>query len=191
MGKEAGQPIMKGKIAFRRLEEKDLPLMHRWLNTPHVSEWWNIDGNHRPSLEEVVQHYSPRIKGKEPVDVYLIIYDDKPIGMIQSYKLDDFHQVEFKLKQNCGGIDIFIGEEKFIHRGLGSRIMRKFLKDNVFTDYDVPCCIVDPEPKNKAAIKAYSKTGFRYYKTVWNHNDAVDAYIMYINRDEVIEEVGK
>jgi aminoglycoside 6'-N-acetyltransferase len=196
MGKKARQPMIKmktGKIAFRLLEEKDLPLMHKWLNTPHVSEWWSLDGNHHPSFDEVSQHFSPRIEGKDPVDVYLIIYDEKPIGMIQSCKLDDYpaEKANFGLDQNCAGIDIFIGEEDYIHRGLGCSIIREFVKNVVFEKYDVDCCIVDPSVENEIAIKAYKKAGFKYLKTVWYEKDRQREHLLSINRDELTEEPVK
>ncbi|MGD0779492.1 MAG: GNAT family N-acetyltransferase [Dehalococcoidales bacterium] len=182
-----------GKTTFKRLQRKDLPLMHRWLNTPHVSEWWNLDGNNHPSLEEVSRHFSPRIEGKDPVDVYMIIYNDKPIGMVQSCKLDDFpmEKANFGLDRSCVGIDIFIGEESYVHHGLGSGIIREFLKNIVFEKYNVDCCIVDPYVENEIAIKAYKKAGFKYLKTVWYEKDGRREHLLSINRDELKEESAK
>jgi len=182
-----------GKIAFRLLRESDFPLMHRWLNTPHVSQWWSLDGNHHPSIKEVERHYLPRTSGNEPVDCYIFDYDDKPIGMIQSYRLDDFpaEKAVFDLEGNCAGIDLFIGEEEYVHKGLGSEIIRKFVKEIVFVDYDVSSCFIDPEPKNTIAIRAYRKAGFKYLKTVWNKKDSVEAYLMRINREELQAETGE
>jgi len=184
---------MKGKIAFKPLREKDLPLMHRWLNTPHVSEWWSLDGNHHPSMEEVVRHYSPRIKGKEPVDVYIIIYDSKAIGMIQSCCLDDEPEEKaiFGIDRSCAGIDLFIGEEDYVHRGLGSGIIREFLKQVVFKKYDVDCCAIDPSVDNKIAIRAYEKAGFKHFKTIWYEKDQINEHILVINRDEFFKEPVK
>jgi aminoglycoside 6'-N-acetyltransferase len=184
---------MKEKIAFKPLREKDLPLMHQWLNTPHVSEWWSLDGNHHPSLEEVIRHFSPRVKGQDPVDVYIIIYDDKSIGMIQSCRLDDYpeEKANFGLDGSYAGTDIFIGEEDYVHRGLGSGIIKEFLKQVVFKKYDVDCCIIDPSVENKIAIRAYEKAGFKYLKTVWYEKDSQQEHILIINRDEFLKEAVK
>jgi RimJ/RimL family protein N-acetyltransferase len=181
---------MKGKISFKPLQEKDLPLMHRWLNTQHVSEWWSLDGNHHPSMEEVVSHFSPRVKGKEPVDVFIIVYDGKPIGMIQSCRLDDYPEEKalFGLDDRCAGIDIFIGEEDYVHKGLGSGIIREFLKQVVFSKYNADSCIIDPQVENKIAIRAYEKVGFKYLRTVWYEKDKMDENIYIIRRDEFLEE---
>jgi aminoglycoside 6'-N-acetyltransferase len=182
-----------GKITFRRLKETDLPLLHQWFNTPHVSEWWEVEGERKPSLELVKKHYSPRILGNERVDVYLIIYDDKPIGMVQSYKLDDepAEKANFGLDRNCAGIDMLIGKKDYVHRGLGSGIIREFLKEIIFKEYDVDCCIVDPYVKNEIAITAYKKAGFKYLKTVWYEKESKREHILYIDRKEIIHDENK
>jgi RimJ/RimL family protein N-acetyltransferase len=181
-----------GIITFRPLRETDLPLIHKWLNAPHVSEWWSLDGNHRPSLEEVVKHFSPRTGGTEPVDCYMINCGGRPIGMIQSCKLDDFpaEKAMFGLEDGYAGIDLFIGEEDYVHKGLGSGIIGKYVKEIIFDKYGVSCCVIDPDPGNIAAIKAYDKAGFRHLKTVWNEKDKVDAYLMTISQDELMQAKG-
>jgi RimJ/RimL family protein N-acetyltransferase len=181
-----------GQIFFSPLQEADLPLMHQWLNTPLVSEWWSLDGNHHPSLEAVERKYPPRINGLEPVDCYLIYYDDQPIGMIQLYRLDDFpvEKEMFGLDEGCAGVDLFIGEVDYVHQGLGSVIIRQFLTEIVFTDKRISRCVIDPDPENIIAVKAYRKAGFKYVKTIWNDKEKVHAHLMIVNRDEILLTKG-
>ena len=176
-----------GQIAFKQLRQIDLPLMHKWLNTPHVRQWYRIYAKKSPSQDEVRRKYLPRINGDDPTSCYVIVYDSMPIGMVQSYKLDDYPSEKevFNLNQCCVGIDIFIGEEDYIHQGLGSTIIKRFLQQIVFIKYDVDCCIVDPIIRNEVAIKAYHKAGFKYVKTFWNQQEGEYGYIMSINRDEI------
>jgi len=175
-----------GPVSFRELEERDLPLMHKWLNAPHVSKWYAIS-KRNPSEESVGDKYIPRIRGEDPTTCYAILYGDAPVGMVQSCRLDDYPSVkaDYDLEGKVAGIDIFIGEEGYVYRGLGSNIMRRFLKEIVFVRYDVDCCIVDPNPENTSAIRAYEKAGFGYVKTVWNSTDKVWAYLMTIKRTDL------
>ena len=177
------------KISLRPLQVNDLPLMHRWLNTPHVSQWWNLDGNHHPTPEEVNRKYSPRIAGKEPVNCYIIHYGGKPIGMIQCYDLDDYpaEKETFGVAGKCTGIDIFIGEEEYVHQGLGSSIIRTFLTEVVFANPETQYAMIDPYIENEIAIKAYQKAGFRYLKTVWYETDQAREAIYTIRRNEIEE----
>lgn len=182
---KAQKPV-NGVITFKPLRETDIPLLHRWLNTLHVSEWWSLDGSHTPSYEEVEKHYLPRILRAEKVDGYIIEHERRPIGMIQAIKLDDFPEEKamFGVGDRCAGIDLFIGEEDRVHRGLGASVICTFLKEFVFTQDGVDCCIIDPEPANRIAIRAYEKAGFTYMKTVRNAMENVEAYLMRLNRDE-------
>ena len=46
-------------------------------------------------------------------------------------------------------------------------------------------CIIDPEPDNKIAIRAYEKAGFRYLKTVQIPTEAHPSYLMRIERADL------
>jgi RimJ/RimL family protein N-acetyltransferase len=179
-----------GKITFRPLRKNDLPLLHRWFNTPHVSQWWSHDGNHHPSFEEIKKKYSPRILPQENVDVYIFSYEKKPIGMIQSCKMDDepAEKTIFGLEDGCVGIDLCIGEEDYVHKGLGSAIIRRFLMEIVFSDGNVAACIADPQLENTIAIKCYQKAGFRYLRTVWYEPDKQREDVYIISRHEFLKE---
>jgi RimJ/RimL family protein N-acetyltransferase len=179
--------IKNDKITFRPLRENDLPLLHRWFNTPHVSEWWSLDGNNHPTLEEVKTKYTPRILPQTHVDVYIFSYDKKPMGMIQSCNMDDepAEKAAFGLEDGCVGIDLCIGEEDYVHQGLGSVIIRHFLKEIVFSRENVVACIADPYVENTVAIKCYQKAGFKYLRTIWYEKEGKQEHIFIINRDEI------
>ena len=181
-------PEIKGRINFKPLLEKDLPMLHRWFNSPHVSEWWSIDGNSNPSLEEVTAKYSPRIAEKEHVDCYIILCGKKPIGMIQACDLDAYPEEKktFGIEGKCTGLDLCIGEEDYVHRGLGSRIIHNFLQNVVFRDSSVECAVIDPQVENKIAIRAYEKAGFKYLRTVWYEPDHKHEAIMTLPRSAFI-----
>ena len=66
------------RIHFRSMNLDDLPLMHRWVNTPHVREWWEV----LPTLGAVLEKYGPPILGKEPTRSFIIEVDARPVGYI-------------------------------------------------------------------------------------------------------------
>ena len=164
-------------IRFRKLDRGGLPLMHRWLNTPHVAEWWTDEGR---QLDETIAKYSPRIDGKEDVRCFVIVLDDAPIGYIQ----------EYPASENSVGIDLFIGEFEFLHRGLGASIIRQFLNDVVFADPAVESCIIDPSVSNRGAIRANEKAGFRFFKIETNPGEAEAHHMMRIGREEFAKTGG-
>lgn len=176
--REAGQA--PGEFRFERLRAEDLPLVHRWLHTPHVYRWWHADAG---TYEEVSAQYSAYIEGREPVEPYLILYGNRPVGYIQSYRIsDDGEYTELVGIEASAGVDLFIGEEDLLHKGLGPRLIRRFLEEIVFANEGIEVCIIDPEPENGAAIRAYEKVGFRHFKSVDTSEGA--AYLMKLGRTE-------
>jgi len=169
-------------ISFRALERGDMPLMHRWLNAAHVVEWWSDEAL---GLDEIAAKYAPRIDGKEDVRCFVIVKDDGPIGYIQEYPVaGSEYSRETADAERAVGIDLFIGEVGFYHRGLGAPIIRQFLKDVVFTDPAVESCVIDPSVANSGAIRAYEKAGFRFFKTVTNPGETEAHHMMRIGREE-------
>src|SRR5919107_546673 len=133
------------RVGFRRLEASDLPMIHRWPHTPHVARWWYEDTG---PYEKVARHYSAYIEGEEPFEPYLILHEGRPVGI-----------------EDATGIDLFIGERDLLYRELGPLVIRRFIEDIVFGEESVETCIIDPEPENRAAIRAYEKVGFSYSKS--------------------------
>lgn len=171
-------------ITFRKLEERDLNLMQRWLNTDLVIEWFGKGGS---SFDEVVSKYLPRIKGEQPTSSFVIVYNNKDIGYIQTYMIEDYPEYSQYVNgdESSAAIDLFIGELDCIHKGLGKHILIKFLQEYVFRLNDVKCCIIGPEPKNTIAIRAYEKAGFRYYKTIQLPDEDEPEYLMRLYKNEL------
>ena len=142
-----------------------------------------------PDYTEVIRHFVPRLRGQDPVNRYLVLYDTRPIAYIQSCRMEDSPTEKAMLTDNtnAAGIDMIIGEVKFLHKGFGAVYIRKFLKGIIFPKPGITSCIVDSEPMNKIAIRAYEKVGFSYSHTAWNAEDSVVAYIMTINRESVYQ----
>jgi aminoglycoside 6'-N-acetyltransferase len=137
---------------FRPITARDLPLLQRWLNRPHVSEWW---GDPVRGLADIEQNLDD-----PAIDVFMVSYCDMPIGYQQSW--DPHAEVDHPCRdQPIGtrGIDQFIGEHDFIGRGHGSAFIRIFV-ERLFTA-GAPRIITDPNPRNARAIRAYTKVGFR------------------------------
>ena len=171
------------RLSFRPLRSSDLPLLHRWLNAPHVARWWYGDDT---SWHGVQREYTLYIEGREPVEPYLILHDDKPIGYIQTYLIS--HDEEYARLvgvEHSAGVDMFIGEEEYLYMGLGREILQRFLDEVVFREERVKVCVIGPEPENVAAIRDYEKTGFRFFKTIQVPGEPEPEHLMRMSREEV------
>lgn len=168
-------------IYFEKLKESDFSIMQKWLNTGFVKEWY---GKKEWTYQDVVEKYLPRVSGKKPTDCFIILYGEIPIGYIQAYFIKDYpdYNKYVQADDNTAGIDMFIGEEGFIHKGLGKLILGKFLEEIVFDKMSAKGCIMGPEPQNKSAIKAYEKAGFKYIKTIYISDEEEYEYLMEIKK---------
>ena len=185
---EAGTMDPRG-ISFRSLRTSDLGLMHRWLNAPHVRRWWYAEGT---SYTEIENEYLPYIEGRDSAKPFVILHENKPIGYIQSYRIsaeDDEGYANLVDVEDSAGVDMFIGEAEYLHRGLGRHIIQGFLYEHVFSDPGVEVCVIGPEPKNTAAIRAYEKAGFRFFKTIQVTTEPEPEYLMKLTRED-FEVVG-
>jgi RimJ/RimL family protein N-acetyltransferase len=171
-------------ITFRKLQMDDLVLMHAWLNSPHVSRWY---GSGDYTFEQIFEKYAPRIRGETPVHPNIILHAGDPIGYIQTYRISDhpYYNVHVGADTHTAGVDLFIGQADFLHKGYGTAALRKFLEEVVFTDESFTSCVVGPEPDNKAAIRCYEKVGFKYWKTIHIPEEPQDESLMRFSREEL------
>lgn len=160
-------------VTFLPLSESHFPLLLKWLGAVHVKKWWDQDMTYTPHL--VKEKYGDCIEGyravngvKKPIEAYIICLDGKPIGYIQAYNAYDFprDQELTGLPESLAAFDIFIGEEEYLNKGIGSESIRKFTEEYIFPKYKY--AFVDPEFKNEAAVRAYEKAGFKILKRVGN-----------------------
>jgi len=146
-------------LRFRPVLPEDLPLLHEWLQRPHVKRWWTD----RDSYEEVVARYLPAIEGSDPTDLHLALLDDRPVGFLQTYIVADYaeHEETVGAVEGAAGVDLLLADEELTGRGIGSEMLRRYVEEIVFARPGTRCCIADPEAANVASVRAFEKAGFR------------------------------
>lgn len=143
------------RITFCEVTEADVPLVYAWLQEPHVSKWWPT-----PTKDIFFRDWfaSLRPKGAFP---YLVLVDDKPIGLIQYYAVDPSTSSWLPpLPSHTLGTDQYIGDVNYLGKGYGVKMIQAFIPYLKSMLPDTTTIIVDPDPKNIAAIKCYEKVGF-------------------------------
>ena len=175
--------MQSSSITFRLLAEADIEQIHQWLNEEHVAESYG-EGKY-PEYEQVAKKFGDKIE-ESKIHCYIIEYDSQPIGFIQTYLLSDYpeYQQEIDMHEEAASLDLFIGNPNYIGKGLGSMIIKKFVKEVIFTTFNVSACIVGPNVKNKASIHAFEKVGFEYFKTA-KLKDGTEEYLLKISNDKL------
>ncbi|OWU86753.1 GCN5 family acetyltransferase [Oceanicola sp. 22II-s10i] len=146
-------------MTFRRMTADDLPLLGEWMVQPHWREWWGD-----PEVE--LGYVREMIEGADTTEPYFILLDGVPAGYIQMWRIAD-NLVEpwlteapwmLQLPKGAVGVDLSLSAEAGVSRGIGSAALRNFVAMLRERGHDV--IIIDPDPANHRAVRAYTKAGF-------------------------------
>ncbi len=151
--------VHSSPVTLRLMTAQDLPMLHVWLNRPHIVEWW---GGDRPTLADVYKKYTPRVLAKENVTPYIVMLGQVPVAYAQSYIAlgSGGGWWEDETDPGVRGIDQSIADPELLGMGVGTRLVRA-LVETLFRDPSVTKIQTDPAPTNLRAIRCYQKAGFR------------------------------
>jgi aminoglycoside 6'-N-acetyltransferase len=148
--------MVSADYGFAPMTSADLPLIRRWLETPHVSEWWHDPAEQFELVSGDLDH--------PDMAQYVVASDGRPFAYLQCYNLSDWNTGFGAQPSGTRGLDQFIGEADMLDRGHGSAFIR------VFTEHllakGAPRVVIDPDPANARAIRAYEKAGFSKERVV-------------------------
>jgi len=133
------------------MTEADLPLIKRWLETPHVREWW-----HDPA--EQFELVSGDL-GHPDMAQFIVITATRSFAYLQCYNISAWDSGFGPQPDGTRGLDQFIGEVDMLERGHGSAFIRAFAER--LLSNGTPRVVIDPDPNNPRAIRAYEKAGFQ------------------------------
>jgi RimJ/RimL family protein N-acetyltransferase len=143
--------------AFRPLSGEDLPMLHAWLQRPHVARWWKEP----TTLAGLERDYLPVAMNESSTRAYIATLAGKPVGFVQSYVASGCGDGWWEQEKDPGtrGIDQFLASEEELGRGLGSAMVSAFV-EQLFRDPAVTKVQTDPSPDNERAVRCYRRAGF-------------------------------
>ncbi len=163
-------------IAFEPVAESHFPLLRQWLMQPHVREWW---GEPETELGHI------RVdRSEEFVEGFVFSFDERPAGYIQHWQPrgDEKEEWQKQLSPGTYGIDMFIGPADMTGKGVGGKVLRAFA-GRLF-EKGAQRLVIDPDPHNTRAIRAYEKIGFRPFLRLEGENGSGGALLMELVRTE-------
>jgi RimJ/RimL family protein N-acetyltransferase len=131
----------------------DAELLAAWLRKPHISRWW---GGPESQLAAVLER---------PVggDDALIAFDGAPVGYVR-WQLTPRSELEeadiVEVPDGAIDIDIAIGDEAFVGRGIGPAALTQAVAKILETSRP-PMIIMGTAIANVSALRAFAKAGFR------------------------------
>lgn len=173
-------------LVIRRLRpvDADLMLLVKWRSAPHVRPWWDPD---LPplDLEAARAEYLPDTEPGSTTTLCIVEQDAKPIGFIQFYRWADeaegADEVGIPFDETTWGLDVMIGEEGLVDRGLGSSVVG-LLCDHLAAAHGATAVALTTAVENARAIRAYEKAGFerraRVLDTDTKNGERVPSWLM-------------
>lgn len=151
---------MPGDIGFRPVTAADFPLLRRWLEAPHMREWWG-------DPEEELGNIRDMVEGRDTTRPFIFEAGGAAVGYIQVWFIGHHQNAEWlpdypwlaELPSDAVGIDLSLGEPALLSKGIGSAALAAFARRLHADGHRT--IIIDPDPGNARAVRAYAKAGFR------------------------------
>ena len=135
-------------------KEENYELMHRWCSQEFIYEWFE---QRILSLDEIRHKYKTKLNCERIGYVQIYKYKNEMYGDLSNYK-------------NIYELDLFIGEEKYLSKGIGTVILN-FITDYIYDAYSADCIVLRPFKRNIRAIKCYQKCNYN----IIDEYDGVDS----------------
>jgi aminoglycoside 6'-N-acetyltransferase len=152
------ETTLRGRhVRLRPVRPDDVPALARIRATPEVMRWWRGGDNMAAAVAEDL--------AEEGTETFVIEHDGRVAGAIQ-------WSAEDEPDYRHAGIDIYL--DPALHgRGLGSDAVRTLAR-HLIADLGHHRLVIDPAVDNLAAIRCYSKVGFRPVGVMRRYERGVD-----------------
>jgi RimJ/RimL family protein N-acetyltransferase len=144
-------------LTFSPLEGKFKSIVLSWFKKSHVQAFYYGDG-----LQSTLNNIELYLKGINHNDIYsfdhwVAFYQKKPFGFLMTSPIEKDQEYAIKNASTIT-LDLLIGEEAFLGKGLAVEMIQSFILDKFSnTDY----FLMDPSASNTKAIHIYEKVGFK------------------------------
>jgi aminoglycoside 6'-N-acetyltransferase len=169
-------PTLQGAhVTLRLATTADIPELARIRSTPEVLRWWRGGEDMAASVAEDL--------ADEGTETLVIEHEGSVAGAIQWHAEDE-------PDYEHAGIDIYL--DPAVHgQGLGAEAIRTLAR-HLIADKGHHRLVIDPAADNVAAIRCYSKVGFRPVGLMRNYERGVDGswhdgLLMDMLADELID----
>lgn len=151
-------------MTFRKTKAADKPLILSWLDKTHVKAFYYGDG--RQNTLNNIELYAKGINnnGSYSFDHWLALINGNPFAFLITSNVEGPHNPDDDYdKWHVAGkitytLDLLIGPESYLGKGLATEMITCFIKD-CFAQADY--FLIDPEKDNIKAIHVYEKAGFQ------------------------------
>lgn len=143
-------------LYLRKMASKDIRVVEEWLNKDYIKKWF---GDPRDWLNEIYNYNGEYSWIKH----YIVEYNHVQIGFCQYYDTGKTGEGYAWDHEPAGtyGIDYLIGDEQYLGKGIGNRVIEELSKVVIINEEPVQL-IADPIKENVASIRVLENNGFKY-----------------------------
>ncbi len=160
------------RIGFIPVTPEHYPLLGAWLDAPHMREWWG-------EPEQELGFIRDMVEGRDTTRPFLITLDGAPVGYIQVWFLGHYQNENWvrdnpwlaEFPAETVGVDLSIGDPDYLSKGIGPAALAAFVRRLREEGHET--IIIDPDPANRRAMRAYEKAGFRPVPHLAGRTDGV------------------
>lgn len=151
-------------VQIRPLTISDMPLLHGWLNQPHLQPFYEREPS---TLEQVTERYAGRVANDHPPNCLIAELEGAPFGYLQWYLNRSFSDYGSDTIGMTAGVsfDYYIGNPAVLGQQLGSVMLNaavEHVKPLISANDRLFC--VGHRPENTSAIRCSQRAGFHYLK---------------------------
>ncbi|MFD8674016.1 GNAT family N-acetyltransferase [Streptomyces seoulensis] len=138
--------------------DRDLPLIHGWMNDPAVAQYWELAGT--PDLTE--RHLRAQLDGDGRSVPCLGMLDGTAMSYWEIYRADLDPLARFyQARPHDTGIHLLIGDAAHRGRGLGSALLTAVAE--LVMEHRRTCTrvVAEPDMRNTPSVIAFRNAGFQ------------------------------
>ena len=159
---EIHDPTIHQTIAFRPVNlEQDLPLIHTWMNQPHVIPFWNLG----LPIDEMQKHLKRAIADSHHT-LYIGMLNGTPMSYWESYwAADDIVAQHYVAHPADQGIHLLIGEPEFLGKGYALPLLQAMTQFQ-FQHSETQKIVAEPDIRNQKMIRVFERCGFAFQQEI-------------------------
>ena len=146
----------KSEIIFKPIEDKDIPLIEKWIRQEYILKWY-----HEP--EEWIKEMEERDREFSFLNHFIVYDGDKLFAFCQYY--DCFYAQEEWCMVDFPGhiysIDYLIGDEAYLGKGYAKFVVNELI-ERIRSHKDAKEIVVQPEMENIPSCKTLETCRFIY-----------------------------
>lgn len=153
-------------ISFEKANLTHKDVIFKWLEEPHVQEFWDNSQAHKDDILDFMNGYKDLFPYFEGIYTYWMgSINDQPYSFFLTSEVQDKFALESHHVSKTGKIftiDFCIGNKDFLGKGLGAKTLiafTEFFRSNV--DVKADTFFIDPDESNLRARHVYEKAGFQ------------------------------